>query len=209
MSHEPLLGGCLFLALVQFRVVGVHDVDGEAGLVLAGTGRGHPERGGLLGLGAFRVILAFGPLDAVFEQVFLVVVRAERGADDGMRALGLGSCEHGCKIFDDAGVHPVVDMGLHPACVGSSARLPGSKSASRGCLRFTRRRFQGRSSSAIEGASVLAGVAGSASGAGSAAAVASALDEELAAFSGVEGWVSVPGLEGEGWAWAVDPRKAR
>lgn len=85
-GHEPLLGGRGFLAFVQFQVVSVHDVDGETGLVLAGARWGNPECGGLLGFGAFQMLLALGSLDAVFEEILLVVVGAERGADDGMCA---------------------------------------------------------------------------------------------------------------------------
>ena len=51
-----------------------------------------------------------------------------------MRALCLGSCEHGCKIFDDAGVHPVVDMGLHPACVGQLGQVAGLEVGVEGML---------------------------------------------------------------------------
>ena len=32
--------------------------------------------------------------------------------DDGMCAGGFGSREHGCEIFDDAGIHSVVDVCL-------------------------------------------------------------------------------------------------
>ena len=51
-----------------------------------------------------------------------------------MRALGLGSCEHGCKIFDDAGVHSVVNMGLHPACVGQLGQVVGLEVGVEGML---------------------------------------------------------------------------
>ena len=40
-----------------------------------------------------------------------------------MCAGGLGSREHGCEIFDDAGIHSVVDVGLHPARVGKLGQI--------------------------------------------------------------------------------------
>ena len=40
----------------------------ETGLVLAAPGGGNPECGGLLGFGAFQMLLALGSLDAVSKR---------------------------------------------------------------------------------------------------------------------------------------------
>ena len=101
---EPALGVGGLLGLVQLLVGGIHEIDGEGGLVLARAGAGDPEGSGLLGIGPGQALLLLGPLRPGSEQPLLVVVAAVGRAHLGAHAGRSRAIEEGHEVVEDAPV---------------------------------------------------------------------------------------------------------
>ena len=95
--HEPALLGGLRLLFVQQLVAAGHDVQGQTGMVLAGTGFGHP-------FGSFGYGVCFGIAPGqvlprlVVKQLLLFFPGAEGGADQRIQPGGPGVIHHILQI---------------------------------------------------------------------------------------------------------------
>ena len=123
--HQPFLLRRVLLLLVQDLVAGGHDVQGQAGLVLAGAGRGHPAGGLRLHL-VLRHAGGADPGHLVVVQPGLGGLRPVGGADDGREPRLPAVGEHGVQIVIDPRVHlEAVGQGGQLHLIVLRQRVPG------------------------------------------------------------------------------------